>query len=416
MEGERETKPIVPVGVGGDIGMYALLRAFHERYQITGVVLSKVVTRFFQNSAIARTVVVPEIDRPEVMVNALRRVAAKFPGARLVLLTNADWYVRAIVEHRAELADLYWIPFCEKSTLDLISTKEGFAAVCDRIGLPTPRTVAVNISELTPADVAAFDPGLPFPIIGKPSSSADYYYVDFPGKAKIHHLRSRAELVDLLDRLVAAEYPGVFLLQEFIPGDETHMRSLTAYRDQSGQTTLLASGHVLLEEHTPGTLGVPAAIRTKVMAEAMSDVTRFLDEVDYHGYANFDCKVDDRSGELVFFEVNPRIGRNNYYATAAGTNVAEPLVADLTGKPVSQPKQATGEVLYTVVAVRLLRHYLTGANLAAVNDLVRAKAVVNPLRYRGDRGRKRRLIVAAVRLNYWRKFRRHYARPTKTGF
>jgi len=118
----------------------------------------------------------------------------------------------------------------------------------------------------------------------------------------------------------------------------------------------------------------------------------------------------------VFFEVNPRIGRNNYYATAAGTNVAEPLVADLTGKPVSQPKQATGEVLYTVVAVRLLRHYLTGANLAAVNDLVRAKAVVNPLRYRGDRGRKRRLIVAAVRLNYWRKFRRHYARPTKTGF
>jgi predicted ATP-grasp superfamily ATP-dependent carboligase len=53
----------------------------------------------------------------------------------LVLLTNADWYVHAIAEHRAELADLFWIPFCEKSTLDLVSTKEGFAAVCARVGL-----------------------------------------------------------------------------------------------------------------------------------------------------------------------------------------------------------------------------------------------------------------------------------------
>ena len=36
---------VIPVAVGGDIGVYALLRAFHEQYGTPGIVLSAVATR-----------------------------------------------------------------------------------------------------------------------------------------------------------------------------------------------------------------------------------------------------------------------------------------------------------------------------------------------------------------------------------
>ena len=49
----------------------------------------------------------------------------------------------------------------------------------------------------------------------------------------------------------------------------------------------------------------------------------------YRGYANFDVKVDPRDGLAKFFEVNPRIGRNNYSVTGAGANVARFVVAVL---------------------------------------------------------------------------------------
>src|SRR5262249_55236363 len=92
------SQALLPVGVGGDIGTYALLRAFHEEYGTDAIVLSKVATRAMEHSSFVRTLVVPGVDEPDQLVDALLRVADQNPGRTLVLLTNADWYVRAIVE------------------------------------------------------------------------------------------------------------------------------------------------------------------------------------------------------------------------------------------------------------------------------------------------------------------------------
>lgn len=411
---------ILPVAVGGDIGVYALLRAFHEEYGVPGIVLSSVATRAVADSTFIENVLVPRIDEPEVLLTALERVAERYPDHELVLLTNADWYVRTIVEHRERLEKHYRVPFCSAEVLDLVASKESFATVCAELDIPTPRTVAVQVSELAQrgrSAVAELEVDLEFPLVAKPSSSAEYYYVSFPGKSKIHHLADRAELDDLLERLLDAGYTGTFLVQEFVPGDETQMRSLTAYRDTSGQVTLLATGRVLLEEHTPGTLGIPAAILTEVYEEAMDAATRFLDRVDYHGFANFDYKWDARAGRYVYFEVNPRIGRNNYYVTAAGLNPARVLVEDVVHGNRIEPQRATGEVLYTVVPVRLLLRYLLDPELRRrVRAVHRSGRTVHPLRYRADARLKRRAMVTAMTLNFYRKYRRYYPRPTQTGY
>lgn len=417
----RAVPNLLPVGVGGDIGVYAMVRAFHEQYGCDAVVLSSVATRAMASSSFVTNVVTPGIDDPEVLVTALERIADEHPGRTLVLLTNADWFVRTIVENRERLEPLYVMSYCTLDVLEQVSSKEGFAEVCERLGIPTPRTVAVSVPQLVAdgglAAIPALKVDLEFPVVAKPSSSADYHYVSFPGKRKIHHVNTREELDELLGHLVTAGYPGTFLVQELIPGDETQMRSLTAYRDSRGAITLLATGRVLLEEHTPGTLGIPAAILTEPYEDAMDAASRFLDSVGYTGFANFDYKLDPRTGEHVYFEMNPRIGRNNYYVTAAGANIARVLVEDKVLDVAAEPVRATKEVLYSVVPFRLLRRYLLDPVLRGRVEAVRARGdAVHPLRYRKDAGPVRRFVVEAMTWKFFSKYRQHYPAPTSTGY
>jgi len=406
---------LLPVAVGGDIGVYALLRAFHQEYGCRAVVLSAVPTRAVRDSSFIDNVVVPGIDDVETLVAALEQIGAAHPGTTKLLVTNADWYVEMLVANRARLEQHYLMPFCSPDVLALVSDKNEFARVCAELSIPTPQTVTVHLPDLAAADVPNLSIDFAYPVVAKPSS-ADYHYVEFPGKKKIHYLANRAELDELLLALVHAGYRGTFLVQDLIPGDETQMRSLTAYRDTRGIVTLLATGRVLLEEHTPGTLGIPAAILTEPYDDAMDAAAAFLNRVGYLGFANFDYKWDVRRERHVFFEMNPRIGRNNYYVTAAGANPARFVVEDLVHGRAVDPVRVQAEILYCVVPFRwLLRYILDPVLRARLRQVVRRGGVAHPLKYRAERSWRRRATVLAITANYVRKYRRYYPRPTPSG-
>lgn len=418
---ERLTSPApVPVLVGGDIGAYALVRAFYERFGVRGVVLAMRATKAFAHTRLAE-VRVANVDDEESLIQELltlareRKAAGRPADERLILLTNADHYVEAIVRNRARLEAHFAIPMCSPEALARVSSKKAFDEDCRALGIPVPEGVALDFSTANPGRDDTLLDSFTYPIFGKPSSSAEYYGVDFVGKQKVYHLETREDAASLLARLRGSGYRGVFMLQEFIPGDETQMRSLTAYRDSQGRVTLLCTGRVLLEEHTPGALGIPAAILTEPFPDAMDAITRYLDRIDYRGFANADYKWDARTGRHVFFEVNPRVGRNNYYATAAGADLAGHVAADVAGEPM-EPVRASREVLYSVVPLRLLTRYLLDRGLR--RRVVRAarRGMARPLFAPADRSPRRLVEIAAHTLNHIRKFRRYYPRPTDTGF
>ncbi|WP_228373181.1 carboxylate--amine ligase [Demequina silvatica] len=419
-------KQVLVVGLGGDIGTYAFQRAAHERFGWQSLVLGPRVTTFGRHSTLARWVIEPDVFEPETLLRRLDGIAAEHPDHTLVLFTNLDYHVRLLAEHRDRLDPRWVLPLPDLAMFDAVSSKVAFADACDALGIRTPLTIPVGFtgdaSTVTPADALARvrEAGLEYPVIGKPADSADWFGVEFPGKQKIHHFTSEAEIAEVLAHLEERRYPSEFLLQEFVPGDETCMRSLTAYRDSAGAVTLVAGGQVLLEEHTPGTLGIPAAILTHEDPEAFAAAARLLDHTGYQGFANFDYKVSSRTGESVFFEVNPRIGRNNLYVTAAGVNVAEVVARDLLPELVDGAAPArtpTDQVLYSVVPYRFLLRYLLDPELKAkVKAAKRRHGVFHPLRYRGDASLKRRLWVRALDLRLVQKYREHYPRPTESGF
>lgn len=411
---------LLPVAIGGDIGIYAILRDFHKQYGAKSIVLSTNATRVVEHSDIITNVINAGINDPAVLVAALIDIARQHPDETRILLTNADWYVRAILENKEELSKYYVLPHPSMANFDHLGDKFAFASVCARLGIATPREVAVDVPTIAAhglaETVAETLAQVQFPLVAKPASSAEYFYVSFPGKKKIHHLDTPEQLTDLLGKLADAQYPGKFLVQEFVTGDETQMRSMTAYRNSRGKITLLATGRVLLEEHTPGTLGIPAAIKVEKYQDAMDSAVKFLEEIDYHGFANFDFKWDTTHKRHVFFEANPRLGRNNFYVTSGGASVAKAIVDDYIAQS-DDVQIANEEVLYSVVPHKLLMRYILDPELRAeLIALKKAKKTVHPLRYPGDKSFKRTIGVEGMTLNFWRKYQQYYPKPTESGF
>ncbi|MEV0949324.1 carboxylate--amine ligase [Promicromonospora sp. NPDC050249] len=400
-----------PVILGGDAGAYSLARAFHERYGVRSTVVSIRPTPNVAHSGIIDNVVEPRLDDPAVMVEVIRRVAATVEGP-VIALTCVDWYVQALAQQRALLEDVALVPYPSVELLDHVMDKQRFSALCHELGIPHPRT------EVRAGGEPVGDLDLRFPVIAKPGDNAAWHHVSFPGKAKVHLVQDRAELGALLQAAGDADYRRPMIIQEYVPGDDAQMRIMTTYSDRAGAVRMAWGGHVLLEEHTPGTLGNPAAILTGRLPQVEADARRLVEHLGWTGFANFDVKVDPRTGVGHFLELNPRTGRSNFYLTASGLNPAAYWVADHLGgqwPDVAEPL----EVLYRIVPGFLLDRYVQDDALRAA---VRGARVVHPLKYRRDLSPRRDTWVRLAELNQVRKFAQHHplqepgGAPAQPGF
>ncbi|MCB7138103.1 carboxylate--amine ligase [Cellulosimicrobium marinum] len=399
----RVARPAVvhPIILGGDAGAYSLARAFHEAYGVRSTVVTIVSTRNMRYSTILTNVIEPQLDDPEVMVRTVREIAGRAKAPAMVV-TCTDWYVRALAEHRAQLEDVAVVPYTTTDLLDRVMDKQRFSELCHELGVPHPRTVVRHGGD----EVGDLD--LRFPIIAKPGDNVAWHHTQFAGKRKVHELADRAELEWLLHTAGEAGYRKAFVVQEFVPGDDSQMRIMTTFSDSDGRVRMAHGGHVLIEEHTPGTLGNPAAILTGPLPQIEADARRLVEHLGWTGFANFDVKVDPRDGRGHFFELNPRTGRSNFYLTASGINPAMFWVGEhLQGGRVPDPRRVP--VLYRIVPGFLLRRYVRAAGDTAVAARLRkVKRVGHPLKYRGDRAWRRDLWVRLSELRQVRKFAQYY--------
>ncbi|MFC2557002.1 MAG: carboxylate--amine ligase, partial [Pauljensenia sp.] len=244
-----------------------------------------------------------------------------------------------------------------------------------------------------------------------------YDVLEFEGKRKIWFIDTPEELAELWDTLRDAGFRDTFLVQELIPGDNTAMRSITAYVDSRGEVTLIGSARVLLEDHAPTMIGNPVAMITEEFPSLWESACTLLTDNGYRGFANFDVKIDPRDGRALFLEVNPRIGRNNWYMAAAGANPMIPMVADLIDGLACEQQQARDEILYTLVPDSLLLHYVTDPDLRErVTRIIgqgrRFDLLLNP----AEKNLRRNLTVWLQKQNHRRKFARYYPEPTQTSY
>jgi len=435
---DNDSKELQPVILGGDIGAYSLAREFYEGYRVKSIVISGLSTGIMRHSAFVNHIPFSGIDDAEAVVKKLVEIAAENENKDLLVVASADWLVKVLVTNRAALeAAGYTVPYAQLAPFEALTSKAGFYEACERLGVPYPKTLTLSLSDIDLNDgvdslrYATDNSELTYPLIAKASSTSAYHEIEFAGKKKVHKVDSAAELQDLLTKVKEAGYQGDFIIQDYIPGDDSGMRILTCYCDKNGKVRFSAYGEVLLEEHAPGALGNPAAIITTRNSEAVAAATRILEDVGWQGYANFDLKYDPRDGVAKFFELNPRLGRSNYYIAGTGANPVKFYVEEwLHGKypnPITvlgghAPLTDQGEVyrhhLYSVVPPGLLLRYLLNpTQRRAARKLLARRAVSNPMWSRFEHNPRRLAYVAISQANQYRKFRRFYPlSEAKTNF
>lgn len=408
-----------PVLLGTDQGTYGLARALHETYGVTTTIVSRGSSGSIANSRILRTVQTgADTARAELLETLLaegRRQKAQHPDVPLLLTGNSDSHIEMVSLHAEELARYYEFSHLSPEVLEQVADKVHFAQICQRLGLATPATSVVPFAGAHDTDWCPAPVEVSFPVVAKPANSARFENLSFAGRQKVWFLQNRQEWEDLVQVLRDGGFRADMLVQEHIPGDDTHQLSIVAYVDRSRRVTALATAQVLLGEHDPLTVGNPVAMITTPMPELMDAAEKILGEVDYWGFANIDAKRDPRTGTIYYMEVNPRMGRNSFYATASGADIAGALIDDVIRHKRREPRRGTREILYSIVSPLVLPYYVRDKALRRRVLAAARREVVHPLLY--ERGNwRRRGYVLANRANHVRKLARFYPRPNATGF
>jgi D-aspartate ligase len=403
---------LVPVILGGDIGVYALGREFNEAYHTTCVCVASAPIGAIEHSSIFEVKPVSALDADEV-ARAVREVAEANADRHVVVVANTDALIDVLGQVRGDFPANVSCPIPSPEVIARVSDKVEFARLCEGHGLETPRTEVVRLAGSDPIGATS----IAFPLVAKPAVSSAYAALLNAGFKKVYYVREQSELDALWRELREAGFAGDFLVQELISGDDTFMDSITIYMNSKGEAEMFGSAQVLLEDHAPTMLGNPVVMVTRPMPELWEKAAALLADVGYRGFANFDVKRDPKTGRALFLEVNPRIGRNSYYNAAAGVNPMRAMVSDVVdGKPTRNLK-ADEKILYTLVPTSLIPTYVTDpALLAEVNELISAGKVFDPQRYEPDMGLRRRMDVDLTEQNQVRKFKAYYPKPTETSF
>lgn len=392
----------VPVVLSGDALSYSYAREFARCYGAVTDVFATADIKYTSRSRFVNYSIIEHLDQEPVMMGLLRSFAAQMPigdKPRLLLAGASDWNVRTLARNKDELEGLgYIVPYVGFDVLDDITQKDRFYARCSRLGVPFPKTIVVPFSDRYSLPYGESDDlqvigtgdldvrSLEYPLVAKPSNSADWHYAEIPGKHKVYKVANTDELAEILDSVGRSSYSHALLLQEMLSDADDALRSITTFSDGDGIVDLGVLGHVAIQDRSATGIGNPLTIygNGRDPDGLVRMAARLVQDIGYEGYANFDVMYG-RDGKPRFLEVNARPGRNTYYVTLAGCPFVRPIVEHyvhgMETQDALRDKEliAGDEFLFTMVPRHVAAKETAGALRAEVLGMYSREAWRNPL-------------------------------------
>lgn len=396
---EIRNQEFIPVLIGLDIGTYSIVRSFHEEYNVKSIVIGPAKTWVVAQSKIIKLMLIDKLEK-DIIIKSLIDLGKEYKNKK-ILFGCTEFIINVIIENKKELEKYYIIPTVNYETLNNIVCKHKFYEICDKLSINYPKTILVDKNNYKNVKIP-----YQYPIIAKASNAKLYNPIKFEGKKKIYKINSYAELIETLDKVYKSEYNDLFLIQEFVNGEDDCMRVLTLYCNKNSEVLFSALGHPLLEEKVPNAIGNFVAITSEDNDSILNDAKKFLKEVNYIGYANFDIKYDLIKKKYYFFEINVRLGRSNYYIPANGYNYTKVLVDEyIYNKKPQKEVKVLGNSLYKIVPMYILKKYVKDKNiLKDINSLKK----VDPAIYKKDLSIKRMFYYLLSQINQIKKYKKYY--------
>lgn len=397
---------IVPVLLGADLNSYSVARAFSEYCNAKSYAFGKYPLGATNHSNIVNFILEKGLSDDGVTVPLLIAFAKEHVGDELYLFGCTDEYAEMIIRNRDALSKYYFCPCVTAETARTLGTKESFYSMCEKHGIPYPKTYILRPDDTAPLSEKAL--GFSYPVIIKPSHSSSYWKHPFDGMKKVYCAKTEDEAKAIAGKIFGAGYEESLIIQDMIPGGDDMMYVLTCYSGTDGKVKKACLGHVLLEEHTPKGLGNHTAVITENHPEITDVLIKFLDGIGYMGFSNFDIKYDVRDGKFKVFEVNLRQGRSNYYVTSAGQNIAETVICDRHGALSGDCEICQNEIFWHTVPKPIIYKYAGKEMTKKLKSLVRSGKSFSSLWYKKDLKNPKRLFFVAVHnFHYYGKYRKN---------
>jgi D-aspartate ligase len=399
-----------PVLLGSDINAYGMARAFHQEYGISSLAFAHFQLSPTRFSRIIDVRIVDDFGSSKVFKRTLLDFAQSYhalhPSVPLLLIPCGDLYANLLSECASELAPHFRFNTLAPELAASLSLKHSFYTLCEQYALPYPKTIVITHDDIDHGKHLSPLP-FPYPAVIKPSDSAAWLDIDFPGRKKAFIVNSSGELQEVLVKAHEAGYLHEMVIQEFIPGEDSSMRVLNAYVDQHHQVRMIFFGHPLLEDPSPSAVGNYMAILPDFNEELMTDIARFLETISYSGAVNIDMKYDPRDGRYKLFEINLRQGRSSFHVTLNGFNLARYFVDDLIADTPFNTGTALGHgsQFWLEIPKSILQNYAKpGADTTRALSMIAAGHYGDTLHYRKDMNPLRWLMLRHLFSVYKKRF------------
>ena len=402
---KKEFKVVI---LGTDINAYYMARNFHEAYNINAHLIGKSPMNFTRLSDIVDIEYHKDLWETKCFRKVLEDYGKAHQGENIILIGSNDHYVRLIVENKRLLEKYYIFNYPSLKIIDNLLVKDKFYEFVKDYDIDIPKTFIYECKKTKSLKELK---DFMYPLILKPGDGVKYHFHEFENQAKVYKLKNKKELESVIKTIEASGYDDKLIIQEFIPGNDSMLFDSIFYVGKDNKAKLMSFAQIGLQEHTPTGIGNCTVLVNGYNEFNNTDIIKdrlikFLEDIKYQGFAEFDLKYDVRDGKFKVFEVNPRQARSSYYLTACGYNLAKYLVDDIIYNKKLKFKFIKEEMVLSFVPKNVIYKYVENDKLKKkIKELIKAHKFVRPLHYKKDKNLKRRLWLKARDINYTKKYK-----------
>lgn len=393
--------------VGADTNAYYMARCYHELTGEKAYTLAKNPIWFTDVSKITIPTYNDNLREEKVLLEELDNFYHKHKDEKILLVAASENYIELISKNKDKLKDKYYFNYADVKIIESLSNKELFyKKYMDNGIIDLPKTLYLDLSKEEDIKV-----NFTYPIIVKAANVVAYRKLVFPGQNKIYKVYSHEELLNVIKTIKNGGYKDTLIIQEYIPGDDSHLFDSVIYADTTGKVKRVTLAQIGLQEHKSDLVGNAAILingynqfENKNIEER---IKKLAEKIGITGFAEFDLKYDERTKDFKLLEINPRQGRSSYYLTKLGSNLVELLKKDLIDHEKLNYEVLNKEVMLSFVPKKIIEKYV-------VNEEYKKKALslykdhINPIKYNKDFSLKRAFLLFKKDRRYYQDYQEGY--------
>lgn len=395
--------------IGSDANAYYMARCYHEEYNQKAYVLAKSKLPYTHYSNIINLFYDDSIWNEEGFLKAIYKFKKQHPNKKILLISSNESYAEFISKNKEKLLkDNFIFNYPDIDIIESLIMKEKFYKTYQNSSIVIPTTYYFDCNKET-----KFTKKMNYPVILKPSNVIMYNHLSFEGKNKIYKIETKKELDNTIERIIKSGYTDTLIIQDFIPGDDSYLFDAVAYVGKDKKVKILSLAQIGLQEHSKNMVGNAAVLINGYYQygnpeEIEKQMKKFLEDIGYQGFAEFDLKYDYRDKKFKVLEINARQGRSSYYITPLGCNLVKVLIDDLIYNKEMKYKFLTEQVLLSFVPKGIIKKYIVNEEYKKVALKLWKSKVVNPIKYKKDNNFKRNLYLTKKHFRYYKEYKNGY--------